>query len=64
MGALNNPIIVIGIIFLALILFGRGRVANMGGELGSAIREFRRGLNGENEPTKTVATEDESKKQN
>jgi Sec-independent protein translocase protein TatA len=30
-------------------LFGVGRVSRIGGEMGSAIREFRKGLRGEDE---------------
>jgi sec-independent protein translocase protein TatA len=34
------------IIFLiVIVLFGGGRIARLGGELGTAIREFRKGLN-------------------
>jgi sec-independent protein translocase protein TatA len=35
-------VIVLGIV---LVLFGAGRVGKIGGELGTAIREFRKGLN-------------------
>jgi sec-independent protein translocase protein TatA len=64
MGALDNPLIIIGILLLALVLFGRGRVASMGGELGTAIREFKRGLNGEDASAKTekLPTEEDAKK--
>jgi sec-independent protein translocase protein TatA len=31
------------------LLFGVGRVSKIGGELGSAIREFRKGLRGDEE---------------
>jgi len=48
---------------LVIVLFGRGKVASMGGEIGTAIREFKRGLNGENAPTQEKpAIEDENKK--
>jgi sec-independent protein translocase protein TatA len=34
------------IIFLiVIVLFGGGRIARLGGELGTAIKEFRKGLN-------------------
>ncbi len=33
------------ILVIVVVLFGGGRIAKLGGELGSAIREFRRGLN-------------------
>ena len=32
------------ILFIVVVLFGVGRVSRIGGELGTAIREFRRGL--------------------
>jgi Sec-independent protein translocase protein TatA len=32
-----------------LLLFGVGRVSRIGGELGTAIREFRKGLAGDDE---------------
>lgn len=32
------------ILVIVAILFGPGRIANLGGELGAAIHEFRRGL--------------------
>ena len=35
------------VLVIVLVLFGGGRVAKLGGELGSALREFRRGLNGD-----------------
>lgn len=43
------------ILIVVLLLFGVGRVSRVGGELGSAIREFRKGLQG---------TEEEKKPQN
>jgi sec-independent protein translocase protein TatA len=33
------------ILVIVLLIFGAGRVSNLGGELGSAIANFRRGLN-------------------
>lgn len=38
------------ILVIVLLLFGVGRVSRVGGELGSAIREFRKGLAGDDEP--------------
>lgn len=37
------------ILIVVLLLFGVGRVSRVGGELGSAIREFRKGLQGNEE---------------
>ncbi len=34
------------ILVIVIVLFGVGRVGRIGGELGTAIREFRRGLQG------------------
>lgn len=42
------------VLVIVLILFGAGRVARVGHEMGSAIREFRKGLQGEDEPTTTT----------
>lgn len=43
MGGLGTTELFI-ILIIVLLLFGAGRVARIGGELGSAIREFRRGI--------------------
>ncbi len=60
---LGAPELII-ILIIVVILFGGGRVARLGGELGTALREFRRGLNaGEEEPKKTEPPTDESPKQ-
>jgi len=40
-----GPTELIIILVIVLILFGAGRVSKLGGELGSAIANFRRGLN-------------------
>lgn len=37
------------ILAVVVLLFGVGRVSRIGGEMGSAIREFRRGLKGNDE---------------
>ncbi|HRE46507.1 MAG TPA: twin-arginine translocase TatA/TatE family subunit [Aggregatilineales bacterium] len=39
-----GPTELIIILVIVVILFGGGRIARLGGELGSAIREFRRGV--------------------
>jgi len=38
------------ILVIVVILFGGGRVAKVGSELGQGIREFRKGLAGDDEP--------------
>ena len=40
------------ILIIVVVLFGGGRVAQLGSELGKGIREFRKGLSGEDEPKK------------
>ncbi len=35
------------ILVIVIVLFGVGRVGRIGGELGTAIREFRRGIQGD-----------------
>ena len=37
------------ILVIVVILFGSGRIAKLGGELGQGMREFRKGLSGEDE---------------
>jgi sec-independent protein translocase protein TatA len=40
------------ILAIVLLLFGGGRIAHLGGDLGKGIREFRKGLTGEAEDHK------------
>ncbi len=42
-----GPTELIIVLVIVIILFGVGRVGRIGGELGTAIREFRRGVQGE-----------------
>jgi sec-independent protein translocase protein TatA len=42
-----GPTELIIVLIIVIILFGVGRVGRIGGELGTAIREFRRGLQGD-----------------
>lgn len=43
------------VLVIVVILFGSGRIAKLGGELGRGMREFREGLAGEDEvPGKKV----------
>ncbi len=39
------------VLVIVVVLFGRGRVGQLGGEVGTAIREFRKGISGD-EPSK------------
>ncbi len=52
------------ILVIVVILFGGGRIAKLGGELGHGLREFRKGLSGEEDvPAKTSgATADSTTK--
>ena len=43
-GSLGTTELII-ILVIALLIFGVGRVSKIGSELGTGIREFRRGLN-------------------
>ena len=47
-----GPTELIIILAIVLILFGAGRISKIGGEMGSAIANFRRGLNEGNDDTK------------
>ena len=38
---------IVVILSIVMMLFGVGRIGKIGGELGAALREFRRGLRGE-----------------
>jgi sec-independent protein translocase protein TatA len=60
-----GPTELIIILAIVLLIFGIGRVGKIGGELGSAIREFRKGLNPEEvkkeDSNKTEKSEDSTK---
>ena len=47
-----GPTELIIILLIIVVLFGVGRVGQLGGELGKAIREFRKGLSGDDEKKK------------
>jgi len=54
MGSLG-PTELILILAIVILLFGVGRVSRIGGEMGTAIREFRKGLRaGEEEENQTA----------
>ena len=52
MGSLGTPELVL-ILAVVVLLFGVGRVSRIGGEMGSAIREFRKGLRGGDDENNT-----------
>jgi sec-independent protein translocase protein TatA len=39
------------ILVIVILVFGVGRIGKIAGELGQGIREFRKGLSGEDKPT-------------
>ncbi len=51
-----GPTELIIILVIVVILFGGGRLAKIGGELGTGLREFRKGLSGDDDAAKTTAT--------
>jgi sec-independent protein translocase protein TatA len=55
MGSFGLPEIIL-ILVIVLLLFGPGRISKVAGELGSGIRNFRKGIQGE------VDKEEEAKK--
>ncbi len=58
---LGGPELLI-ILVIVLLIFGVGRVGKIGGEMGKAIREFRRGLSGEDD--QSAKPKDDSTKDN
>jgi sec-independent protein translocase protein TatA len=48
------------ILIIVILIFGVGRIANIGGELGKGINAFRKGLKGDEEEVKP---QDEQKKE-
>lgn len=66
MGSFGLPEIIL-ILVVVLLLFGPGRIGKVAGELGSGIRNFRKGLDGQDEkkdePKKTEDESDDSKKE-
>ncbi len=54
------PALVI-ILVIVVLLFGSGKVAKLGGELGVAIKEFRKGISGDEPAVATTTTVVEKK---
>lgn len=55
-----GPTELIIIFAIILLLFGVGRVSRVGGELGKAVSNFRRGLS-DGQPTTTTTTTDDQR---
>lgn len=51
------------ILIIVLLLFGVGRISKISGELGSAIRNFRQGLKGEEKPKPGEEEKEEKEKE-
>lgn len=51
------------ILIIVIILFGVGRVSKIGGELGSAVANFRKGLNEGNKDAQAKPVQEDSAKQ-
>lgn len=50
------------VLAIVLLLFGVGRIGKIGGELGSGIRAFRKGLKGDEEEKPEAEKKDEAEK--
>jgi sec-independent protein translocase protein TatA len=61
MGSFGLPEIIL-ILVVVLLLFGPGRIGKVAGELGSGIRNFRKGLSGEDEKTEESKKDDKESK--
>jgi sec-independent protein translocase protein TatA len=59
MGSFGLPEIIL-ILVVVLLLFGPGRIGKVAGELGSGIRNFRKGLQGDDEKTDETKKDDSS----
>lgn len=51
METIGAPELII-ILVVVVLVFGTGRIGKLGGELGKSIREFRRGIQGDESPAK------------
>jgi len=50
---------IVAILLVLILLFGIGRISKIGGELGSAIREFRKGIGSKEQPKEEESKEKE-----
>lgn len=51
-----GPLEIIIILVVVILLFGVGRIGKIGGELGKSIREFRKGLEGDEKKPDATTT--------
>lgn len=58
-----GPTELIVILIIALVIFGPGRLAGIGGALGQAIRDFKRSLSGVQDEIKKVEKEVKEEKE-
>lgn len=56
-----GPTELIIILVIVLLLFGVGRVSRIGGELGSAVANFRKGLDDNSKKNQDIIEEDKTK---
>lgn len=49
------------VLLIVVLIFGTKKLRNMGGDLGSAVREFKKGLNGDEEQKRLEADKSETK---
>ena len=50
------------ILLIVLVIFGAGKLKNIGGDLGSAIKSFKEGMNDKDEPKKKQKIKNKLKK--
>jgi sec-independent protein translocase protein TatA len=51
------------ILVIIIVLFGAGRIGKIAGELGQGIRNFQKGLKGDEKPDDTTEKKEEEKKE-
>lgn len=49
------------VLLIVVLIFGTKKLRNMGGDLGGAVREFKKGLNGDEEQKRLEADKTEAK---
>jgi sec-independent protein translocase protein TatA len=57
-----GPVELLIILFVIILIFGPGRLINLGSELGRGIRDFRQGLQGEQKKADEIKTASEADK--